>query len=837
MNRLVRTTYADGSSTSTEYDPAGRTVASVDENGHRTAYEYDELGRRVAVVDALGNLTQFGFDARGHRTSVTDALGVATQLDYVELGRNTRTLFADGTVMLNGYDALGRLVAKTDQAGVVTGYLYDALGRLTGVDDALGGQTRYGYDKVGNKISQTDPNGHVTTWKHDDLGRVVEHCLPLGQYESFAYDPSGNVTQQTTFNGEMIVKSYDINNRRAAKDIGNGQQVSFSYTATGQMDVVTDHRGATDHDYDNRDRLTRVTNPDGSWLSYSYDSRGNRASVAHAGGTTAYSFDALNRIATVTDPDGQVTSYTYLATGQQRTAALPNGIVTTNSYDQLGRLTLIEHRRGDGSLVASYQYLLGLTGNRTDVFEVHNGRSVHYAYDDLYRLTEEAIVVPVNGDRNIACTYDAFGNRLLKSDTVEGVTSYTYDANDRLITETRPDGVYTYSYDDNGNTTGEVGPVVSKVYGWTAENRLVSFDDGSNAVLFEYDDGGLRTKKVVNASDVTGFLVDKNRQYGQVLVESDWLGSTLASYVHANDLVSIERSGAGSFYLVDGQLSTRALSDDVGAVTDTYTYEAFGSKLSSSGTSENLYRYAGEQIDEELGDYYFRARYYNPMNGRFDSRDKHIGYISATSTLNKYTYADGDPIRRADPSGEFANLTEASIAISISIALSALSGCRSSRELPRWAAKYLTDNDAAITAAKLLHSENGTIEYAVWVTVASGGGYTFTWPPIPGTPDDVEPGRQQPGYISVIHSHTADGACGFSHKDEELFWDMLGWGTAYKEWVVGASAGCGWIEMFDPSSPITYDDSTTPPTPQLPITIITTNINDVGWPKRIGYVR
>jgi RHS repeat-associated protein len=87
------------------------------------------------------------------------------------------------------------------------------------------------------------------------------------------------------------------------------------------------------------------------------------------------------------------------------------------------------------------------------------------------------------------------------------------------------------------------------------------------------------------------------------------------------------------------------------AVTDTYDYDAFGNKINSTGTTPNSYLYRGEQYDSDLGLYYLRARYYNPLTGRFMSRDPEDGNRLNPTTLHKYLYAGGDPVNRLDPTG------------------------------------------------------------------------------------------------------------------------------------------------------------------------------------------
>ena len=61
--------------------------------------------------------------------------------------------------------------------------------------------------------------------------------------------------------------------------------------------------------------------------------------------------------------------------------------------------------------------------------------------------------------------------------------------------------------------------------------------------------------------------------------------------------------------------------------------------------------YCAEQYDSDLGLYYLRARYYNPLTGRFLSRDPANGRLTEPATLHKYMYASGDPVNAIDPTG------------------------------------------------------------------------------------------------------------------------------------------------------------------------------------------
>jgi len=592
----------------------------------------------------------FAYDANGNQISVMDANGNTTTFTYDALGRRCQTTFADGTSATIGYDNVGRKISDTDQADLTTQYEYDALGRLIYVTDALGGQTDYDYDEMGNKISQTDPNGNTTTWAYDNLGRVIKHILPLGMTATMTYDARGNMVSKTDFNGDTIQYTYDVNNRLVQKTYPDSTAVNFTYTPNGQRETVTDARGVTLHSYDLRNRLLKVTNPDGTSLSYTYDLRGNRLSVTVPSGVTLYTFDALNRLATVTDPDGGVTTYAYGAVGNRAGVAYPNGTEAVYTYDSLNRLVYLENKKSTGEIISSYAYTLGPAGNRARVVE-DTGRTVDYTYDGLYRLVQENITDAAVGNETISYTYDAFGNRLTKIDS-SGMISYTYDENDRLLTEVGPDYTNSYDYDDNGNTTRRSGGPDTTDYIYDHENRLIQATTGATQVDYFYDPDGIRVASSTNGVNTT-YLVDKNRDYAQVLEE--WQGSALAgTYIYGDDLISQEIDGLKSYFHYDGLGSTRGLSDGTAALTDTFTYEAFGNLNSSTGNTDTKYLFAGEQYDPDLGLYYLRARLLDSGIGRFLTKDLFNGLVSDPTSLNAYGYARSNPVNYHDPSGQFA---------------------------------------------------------------------------------------------------------------------------------------------------------------------------------------
>lgn len=648
LGRRLRVIHPDGEEVVTTYDAIGRTLTVEDERGNVTTHAYGV--RQKTTTDALGHATVETFDGLGRLTRTTDALGRVVQFAFDEHGNQVGTTFPDGTTTTTTFDAANQRTAAIDQAGKTTLFSYDAAGRLQQVTDAEGNVTTYGYDAADNLTAQTDANGRTTTLEYDVLNRLAKRTRPLGQFETFAYDAVGNRTSLADFDGKTTTLDYDEVGRLVATHLPDGSDVTYAYDGRGLRTQAGDDHYA----YDDRGRLTTETKAGGAVLGYGYDAAGNRVSFTTPQGTTTYTYDAANRLQTVVDTTG-TTTYGYDAVGNLASTALPNGVTTTYTNDTLNRVTNVAHE-GPGGPISSYTYTLGPAGNRIQVVEAGaatTGRTVTYTYDDVYRLTEEAIDEPGSAnDQTVTYVYDPVGNRT-ETNRDGTVTTSTYDANDRLASETTNGTTTTSAYDGDGNLVSRTTGGDTDVYAYDDQSRLVgvSPQSGANpqAAVYTYDADGIRTSRTAGGVTTT-FLVDKNRDFAQVAVETT--GATVTTYTHGHTLLSQTRTGSGShFHLSDGQLSTRQLTTPAGAVSDTYTYDAFGVALAASGGTANDYRYAGEQLDPNAGFYYLRARHYEAATGRFTSTDPLEGNPFEPVSLHRYLYANADPVDRRDPSG------------------------------------------------------------------------------------------------------------------------------------------------------------------------------------------
>jgi RHS repeat-associated protein len=239
--------------------------------------------------------------------------------------------------------------------------------------------------------------------------------------------------------------------------------------------------------------------------------------------------------------------------------------------------------------------------------KIGSSSPVTYAYNNLDQLT---------GTSFGKHYYDARGNLINSS----GVSQYTYDAMDRLITATVTGGTAGYGYDHDG-----------------------------------------RRVKQTSGVTVTNYLWNEVSAYGDVVLETDGGGAVQAQYTlgHAcgvcdvSGLISQKSGNTVSYFLKDGQGSVRGLTNPSGSLTDSYAYGAFGDLKNSSGTTANTYRYTGQQFDSLTGLYSLRARYYNPTQGRFVSRDTFPVNFNNPIELNRYGYTAGNPINGSDPTGNF----------------------------------------------------------------------------------------------------------------------------------------------------------------------------------------
>jgi RHS repeat-associated protein len=116
---------------------------------------------------------------------------------------------------------------------------------------------------------------------------------------------------------------------------------------------------------------------------------------------------------------------------------------------------------------------------------------------------------------------------------------------------------------------------------------------------------------------------------------------------NSDEPLAESRSGTVDYYEQDGLGSVTSLTATNGTVAQTYTYDSFGNTVNSTGSVRNYFQYTGREFDTETGLYYYRARYYDQVSGRFLSEDP----LRIRGRVNFYRYVRNNAPNRIDPSG------------------------------------------------------------------------------------------------------------------------------------------------------------------------------------------
>ena len=237
--------------------------------------------------------------------------------------------------------------------------------------------------------------------------------------------------------------------------------------------------------------------------------------------------------------------------------------------------------------------------------------------------------------------YDAAGN--ITSCTVSnGANTFVYDQNNRLISYNGQ--AVTYDMDGNMLSATLNGTQMSFVY--DSANRLISA--GGNTYTYNVED--VRVRNLCGESETT-YAYNTNGRLSQLLVKTT--DGIVTKYVYGLGLIGEETSGSFKTYHFDYRGSTAAITDINGNVTDTFEYDTYGNLVSRTGTSVVIFLYNGRDgvVTDDNGLIYMRARYYSPELRRFINADIIAGEIFNAVTLNRYAYANGNPVSNIDPFG------------------------------------------------------------------------------------------------------------------------------------------------------------------------------------------
>ncbi|KIE42209.1 hypothetical protein SE37_06020 [Geobacter soli] len=636
--KLTYTAY-DKNGNPTEYKVTGTDNADVPV---KTTQEYNSqnlissLLRESTVQPARfpANLTAFGYDNNGNQSSVIDAEGHPTTYTYTYQGQLSEIIDARNTSTTFDYSGSG---CSSCSSGV---------DKLTAVRDAnhiANNQagTVYTYDKVGRLETETDPLGKKLRYTYYDGG------LPKEKYDATAGEPGTLlVTHYYNGRGQLTEKRYADNT-----------SVAFTYKPNGWLETAENRAGTTvtfsyTYDYHANGRLKSVTDSNGRVIFYDeYFAGGQRKKVTYFPTTPdqriiRYDYDA-NRPWHIVAPAGTFT-YGYDERGRLDSLEYPNTVTAAYDFDDLDRLTALNHGTAGGTTIVANGYpehdrVGNITARTGDL-------AATYVYDELYRLTD---AVTAKGTEKF--TYDDVGNRQTGPGPRD--TAYEHNAANQM-TRGRTLG---FDYDNAGNqTTRTIGnaPDKSWVLTWDYENRLTRVEKTKGAetrtTTFKYDPFGRRiekkhttTKGQITKTITTTYVYDEE----DIILEitNDGTTATKTFYTHGpgmDEPLALERGGSHYYYHADHLGSIMAITDSAGNVVQSYRYDTFGTPKATT-TFQNGYLFTGREWDKETNLYFYRARYYDPMVGKFISKDP-AGFVDGP---NLYSYVQNNPINLTDPSG------------------------------------------------------------------------------------------------------------------------------------------------------------------------------------------
>jgi RHS repeat-associated protein len=413
-------------------------------------------------------------DGSGHQLS-------QTLYTYNSTGHPTQTQkWVSGTTFLvynATYNSNGTLATTTDPNLGITTYTYDGscnyLVPTKTTYPTISGTTLttlQTWDCDGGVVtSTTGMDGHSATMAYvDPLWRPSTFTDPASAATGFSYTP---VTAESTLSfGSSASDALVTIDGLGRTHISQRRQQPSPYATFDSVET----------DYDVIGRVSRKTTL--------YAGTAGQANSTVAG--TSYQYDALGRITSAVDGGSGQTTYIHQLNDVLVTRGPAPGTENPKQrqleYDGLGRLTSVCEITGtvnggascgQNTTATGFSTTYAYSNNTVTVAQHANGSPTQtrtYTYDALGRLTSE--VNPESGTTNYTYDSDSSGTcsgtykgDLIRRNTPQGTTCYTYDKLHRLQSKTYPSNTYTDSKYFVYDAATVNGTVMSNVLGRMAE--------------------------------------------------------------------------------------------------------------------------------------------------------------------------------------------------------------------------------------------------------------------------------------------------------------------------------------------------------------------------------
>jgi RHS repeat-associated protein len=600
------------------------------------------------------------------------------------------------------YDRLGQMTAMTRFGGpansaspVTTNWKYDSLGRLIEFTDP-GSATQFSsYDTWGGLtlVQWSDATTATATdrriiAKFDALGRTTHsedrtnNTVDAETVNDYLYDqPVNNSTPPVTATNVL---------GRLSKATSPSSTVSFSYDGLGRMNA----RVFTDKLDGNKVYVEKyATHADGSPSGLDFllpDTQFTKTEHVN------YTYDSAGRTRSVSYGDGSITQPVFSATGTSdidvfgRIHQARYGVATyTASYADTGRRLInsvkVTGLAGSGENSREFTYPaptnfasafdpLGRERARRETKTVNGASTVStlaYTYKLLGQL-ESIVRTPAATSStlpNMTFAYDSLGNlgALTPSAGSNGAKmSYQSVDRDRICSiaygSGTPSSTCNVTYDGVGNITRQPTRAGStRTFTWFANGQVKRVaDSAGHTADFRYDAFGDLEK--LDLTSNTSPDTRHDRHFGGLISKREEVVSGTKKVVVTRAIagpgVLATRHGSGSAdpwtFAFSDTRGNRFMTDQTGAFVQDVDYQAFG-EADSKGAQPGSQKFTSEQWNggdalAALGLSHLGARLYDPVIGRFLSRDPLIIPRSAVTT-NPYAFAANDPVNLSDPTG------------------------------------------------------------------------------------------------------------------------------------------------------------------------------------------
>ena len=624
------------------------------DDGVGAAYTYDSRGNRIRTTNALGEVVQeFSYNLRNQPVIQKDTFGNRTELSY-ELDGKIKDVRRSGNhqriLQQYEYNARRQITGVVDGNQNPISYDVDSWGRITGIGFVDGVKEGYEYTPAGQVSRTIDGNGNAVQYRYNSLGKISERIDQLGFTETFRYDEEGNLSLHIDRDGRQLQRACNVFGQpvyeKASDAEGKHTNIStWHYDSLGRVTRAVCDGKSYEYIYDAYGNLKEKRSNGKRLVSYTHDRAGQITEIRDpAGVSTRYEYDILGRRSRIFNDDGLEVRYGYDALNRIRHIRYGNGVETAYTYDGDGNIRTLETKAGENVLL-SFAYQYDGNGNRTaktgtqatlgGITTGNNALDISYNYDVRGQLLEER-----RNGASVCYAYDKAGNRIRKTDA-QGEIRYLYNEKNQLVEEESPADRKQFSYDRQGGIIEEKNAAGIRRFSYNSRHQQTRVETETGSVQENrYDAEGLRFELLENGRR-TSFVYHNGE-----LLQEEGREEQGTSYHLGAGMEAFRRGQELSYYHRDEQLSTTFITGGHGDVLNSYQYDAFGMSLGTTEKLNNRIRYTGQQYDDVTGQYYLRARYYNPVAGRFMQEDVYQG-----DGLNLYAYCGNNPVVYDDPSG------------------------------------------------------------------------------------------------------------------------------------------------------------------------------------------